>query len=153
MDDASALRKSGLPNDVIVGHVLPDTRVCPAVGRECLRRSRRANDARAQEQELERERQRQYRAALGIPVGPMPRGTDERGGIRGRQLEHLATSMGKRIHTTKASYIENARDLSVFLSGDSSPAFPRRRARTADSRPSSKARRSCSNSSRRNSAA
>ena len=66
------LKKAGLPNDVIVGHVLPSTFAPPWV--ESPEEIEAREWARAQEQELERERQRQYRAALGIPVGPMPRG-------------------------------------------------------------------------------
>jgi hypothetical protein len=66
------LRKAGLPNDVIVGHVLPSTFAPPWV--ESPEEIEAHEYARAREQELERERQRQYRAALGIPVGPMPRG-------------------------------------------------------------------------------
>ena len=72
VDTLLALRRSGLPNDVIVGHVLPSTFAPPWV--ESPEEIEAREWARAQEQELERERQRQYRAALGIPVGPMPRG-------------------------------------------------------------------------------
>ena len=72
METLLALRKSGLPNDVIVGHVLPSTFAPPWV--ESPEEIEAHEYARAREQELERERQRQYRAALGIPVGPMPRG-------------------------------------------------------------------------------
>jgi len=54
---------------VIVGHVLPATFEAPWVKGEAA-----LEEARAQEKELEAERQRQSRAALGIPVGPMPRG-------------------------------------------------------------------------------
>ena len=69
VDTLLALRRSGLPNDVIVGHVLPATFEAPWVKGEAAR-----EELRAQKQEEEDERQRQYRAALGIPVGPMPRG-------------------------------------------------------------------------------
>ena len=65
----------GLADNVkhmIVGHVLPATFAPPWV--ESPEEIEAREWARAQEQELERERQRQYRAALGIPVGPMPRG-------------------------------------------------------------------------------
>ena len=69
VDTLLALRRSGLPNDVIVGHVLPAKFEAPWVKGEAAR-----EELRAQKQEEEDERQRQYRAALGIPVGPMPRG-------------------------------------------------------------------------------
>ena len=53
-------------------HVLPSTFAPPWA--ESPEEIEAREYARAQEQELERERQRQYRAAMGIPVGPMPRG-------------------------------------------------------------------------------
>ena len=72
VDTLLELKKAGLPNDVIVGHVLPSTFAPPWA--ESPEEIEAREWARAQEQELERERQRQFRAALGIPVGPMPRG-------------------------------------------------------------------------------
>ena len=63
----------GLGKNVITvqlhSYVLPATFEAPWVKGEAAR-----EELRAQKQEEEDERQRQYRAALGIPVGPMPRG-------------------------------------------------------------------------------
>ena len=64
VDTLLELKKAGLPNDVIVGHVLPSTFAPPWA--ESPEESEEARNARLREERaLREERQRQIRAAMG----------------------------------------------------------------------------------------